>query len=236
MIRRFHSISFAAVLCALLAYTGVQAQDLHEYLFKVGQFDKVRVLDNVNVVYRCVPDSTGYAAYHGEEDFCDSFILTNSGGTLKIQVSTEDVGKPGLPTLYIYSDFLTSVENSSNFTTTVQSPAPCAKLKALQIENGSLRIENAQATEVEAAVVAGHGNIFLSGDCNCAQFRMMSAGTINADMLKAQDVKCRVFGAGTIGCWAVQSLKSRGLGSTKIYYKGHPQVNKKGGGKVMPLQ
>lgn len=87
------------------------ARDAENYKVEVGQFDKVKVLDNVNVVYRCMPDSTGWVQYRGAKEFADAFIITPKDGTLKIQVSTEDVGHPDLPTLYIYSDFLTSVEN-----------------------------------------------------------------------------------------------------------------------------
>lgn len=236
--KHLHIITLSLLLTVAIfapAHSDAAEPHLHEYLFKVGQFDKLRVLDNVNVVYRCVPDSSGYVAYHGSQDFCDAFIFTNSDGTLKIQVTTDDVGKPDLPTIYLYSDFLSLVENSSDFTTIVDSPAPCPKLKILQIENGNLRVENVKATEVEAAVVAGNGTIFISGVCTTANYRMVSAGTINADMLKADNVKCKVFGAGTIGCTALNTLKTRGLGSTKIFYKGDPVITKKGGGKLIPL-
>ena len=99
---------------------------------QVGQFDRLKVTDNVNVVYRNVPDSTGLIAYVGEEDFADSFIFTNKNGELRIQVTTEDVGKPGLPTIYAYSDFITLAENDADFTLRVESMAPCPEFKAVE--------------------------------------------------------------------------------------------------------
>ncbi len=33
------------------------AQEINNYKVEVGQFDRVKVCDNVNVVYRCLPDS-----------------------------------------------------------------------------------------------------------------------------------------------------------------------------------
>ena len=81
------------------------AQEINNYKVEVGQFDRVKVCDNVNVVYRCLPDSSGFIQYRGDKQFADAFIITPKNGNLKIQVSTEDVGHPDLPTLYIYSDF-----------------------------------------------------------------------------------------------------------------------------------
>ena len=43
------------------------------------------------------------------------------------------------------------------------------------------------------------------------------------------------MGGGTIGCWALDKLECRGIGSTRIYYKGEPEIKKVGGGKLFPL-
>ena len=64
---------------------------------------------------------------------------------------------------------------------------------------------------------------------------MVGTGTIQADELKADRVNCKIMGGGNIGCWATESLDVRGIGSTRIYYKGKPKIKKVGGGKVLPL-
>lgn len=213
-----------------------KAQEIKNYSLEVGQFDKVRVLDNVNVVYRCLPDSTGYIQYSGKADFADAFIITAKGdGKLKIQVTTEDVGKPDLPTLFIYSDFLTSVENSSDFLLKVESVAPCAELKMTQIGNGMISAENISATKVLATLNTGNGTVNVSGKCETAVLKMVGAGMIAADRLRANDVQCRILGTGSIGCWPVATLSVKGIGSTKIYYKGDPMIKKSGGGKLFEL-
>lgn len=211
------------------------APRVREYSLNVGQFDRIKVDDNVNVIYRCLPDSTGIAVYRGEEDFCDSFILTNNKGELRVQVTTEDVNKPGMPVLYLYSDFLVQVENSSDFTLTVDSPAPAPQFKAVQMGNGAIQVQNVRSTKVIAVLNTGNGNISVSGKCEEAQLKMIGTGMISADHLMAQNVKCMILGSGSIGCWPVQSLESRGLGSTKIYYRGDPAITKKGGGKLFQL-
>ncbi len=213
-----------------------QAQDVQNYKVEVGQFDKLKVLDNVNVVYRCLSDSTGFVQYRGAKEFADAFIITpKSDGTLRIQVSTEDVGHPDLPTLYVYSDFLTEVENSSSSSVLVENPAPCAEFKALQVGNGTVAVDNLKTNKLSATLNTGNGTVNVSGSAVTALLKMVGTGIISADRLEAQDVQCKILGAGSIGCWAVSNLNVRGIGSTKIYYKGDPKIKKSGGGKLFPL-
>lgn len=219
----------------LMACLSMSAADAETYKVEVGQFDKLKVMDNVNVVYRCMPDSTGWVQYRGAKEFADAFIITPKDGTLKIQVSTEDVGNPDLPVLYVYSDFLTSVENSSAFTVTVESPAPCAEFKAKEIGNGSVVVEDLKSNVVSAMIATGNGSVIISGKCHKAELKMLGTGIISADRLEANIVNCKILGGGTIGCWADESLSLKGIGSTKVYYKGDPKVRKSGGGKLFPL-
>lgn len=215
--------------------TAIKAQTAQQYSVEVGQFDKVKVTDNVNVVYRCMPDSTGWVQYRGTKEFANAFVLTPKEGTLRIQVSTEDVGHPELPTLYIYSDFLTSVENSSSATLKIENPAPCAQFSAKEVGNGRIVIEGLKANVVRASISTGNGVVNLSGTCKDAIFNMVGTGTIAADRLEADQVQCKILGGGNIGCWAIDKLTAKGIGSTKIYYKGDPVIKKSGGGKLFPL-
>lgn len=213
----------------------VLAQSVDTYTIKVGQFNRLKVVDDVNVVYRQNPDSTGMARFSGAKEFADAFILTPKDGQLKVQVSTEDIGKPYLPTLYVYSDFLTHVENSSNFTVSIENLAPCAEFNATLVGNGVIFVEDLKSNVVKANINTGNGSINISGKCRDALFRMVGTGIIQADRMEAETVKCSIFGGGTIGCWAKDKLNVKGIGSTKIYYKGDPEVKKSGGGKVIPL-
>ena len=229
-------MKYVLLLVSMLVGLGMSAQEVQDYKVEVGQFDKIKVLDNVNVVYRCLPDSSGYAQYRGAKEFADAFIITpKSDGTLRIQVSTEDVGHQDLPTLYIYSDFLTEVENSSSFSVLVENPAPCAEFKALQVGNGSVAVENLKTNKLSATLNTGNGTVNVSGSTLTAIFKMVGTGIISADRLEAEDVQCKILGSGSIGCWAVSTLSVKGIGSTKIYYKGDPKIKKSGGGKLYPL-
>lgn len=226
---------YLLILIAAFCVFGMGAQEVEDYKIEVGQFDKLKISDNVNVVYRCLPDSSGFVQYRGRKEFANAFILTPKDGTLKIQVTTEDVGNPDLPTLYVYSDFLTSVENASNFSLFVDNPAPCAEFKVKEVGNGNITVENIRANTVNASIATGNGTINISGQCERANLNMLGTGIISTDRLEAETVNCKILGGGSIGCWPQQKLSVKGIGSTKIYYKGDPSVKKSGGGKLFRL-
>lgn len=220
----------------LLMTCGAFAEDSYNYSIEVGQFDKVRVLDNINVVYRYLPDSTGYVQYRGEPNLENLFNFSAKGdGKLKIQTQQEYENKVNLPVVYIYSDFLTSVENSSDSELKVESLAPCAEFKATQIGNGRVVVDGLNADKVIASLNTGNGTVNVAGKCEEAILKMVGTGMIAADRLRAEDVQCKILGTGTIGCWPVKNLSVKGIGSTKIYYKGTPVIKKSGGGKLIEL-
>lgn len=207
-----------------------------KYTLETGAFEKIKVTTNINVVYRCNPDSTGMAWYDGRPGMDDIFYLDiKKDGTLKIQLTDAYWGKPDLPTLHVYSDYLSSVENSSDLNLTVENLVPGASFSANQIGNGSIIVEGIKFNNVSAAVTTGNGSVTLSGSCVNANFRMVGAGLISADRLQALNVKCTILGTGSIGCWPIDNLTVKGLGSTKIYYKGKPNIKKTGGGKLYEL-
>lgn len=204
----------------------------------MGEFSTLQVVDNANVVWRCLPDSAGYIQFCGEERFADAFILTNNGkGTLKVQVSTEDVNDPALPTLYVYSSFLTEVRSNSALSVSAESVPPAADFKVTLVGNGRVDAGGLRCTRVSAKITTGNGVVALGGECQDASFVMLGTGQIRADELEARDVSCSIMGTGSIYTWPVDKLTSKGIGSTTIYYRGTPgEIRKRGGGKLMQLE
>lgn len=237
----FRAVLFAASIfaccCAAFAVdNGIGTDDRpRKFELQVGQFDKLKLTDNANVVYRNLPDSSGMAVFYGAEEFADAFIFSEKNGTLRIQVNTEDVGKPNLPTVYVYSDFITLVENASDFTLRVESMAPCPEFKAVEMGNGSVIVDDVKANKVSATLNTGNGTLNLSGQCAQATYKMIGTGLIQADLLQADRVNCWILGSGSIGCWPLEQLSVKGIGSTKIYYKGAPEIKKTGGAKLIPI-
>lgn len=225
------------LLLALPCFFATAKAEINQFAVSVGEFDKLKVADNVNVIYSCNPDSIGYACFECENELADAFIFTNKKGTLKIQVATDFSDNDNLPTIRVYSKFLNEAENSAEQTTHIQNLAPCSKFKAKIIGNGKLIVDNLNSTKVESKIETGNGTIVLSGECNDAHFNMVGTGVIQADGLKSKESYCSIFGTGSIGCWVTDLLKVSGIGSTKIYYKGNPHTIKKaGGGNLISLE
>lgn len=220
---------FVAVLMA-----GLQ-MSAREFSLPLGQFNKLSIDDNVNVVYIGGSGTPSRVTYEGDQKYARAFIITQKGEKVRVQVETAYVGDPELPTLYIYSDFLESASLTDEATLTIKSVAPGSSLDLSVMGNGSIVADNVKAIKVGAAIKSGNGTITVSGNCEQATFNMVGNGTIQADRLEAASVNCKMLGNGSIGCWAVNTLKIRGIGNTKIYYKGTPEIDKKGGGKVFPL-
>ncbi len=224
------------ILMIIAALAGCLHMNAEEFKLNVGQFSKVSVDDNVNVVYVGADGSPSRVVYEGDNKYKKAFIITQNGEKLRIQVETIFVDDPELPTLYLYSDFLESASLSAESTLTIKSVAPSSEFNMSIMGNGAIVADNIRATKVSAAIKSGNGTITVSGNCQQANFTMIGNGTIQADRLEATNVDCKMLGNGSIGCWPVNTLNVKGIGKTKIYYKGSPEIKKKGGGKLFPLE
>ena len=206
------------------------------YNIEVGQFEKLKINGNFSVVYQNLPDSTGYARFEAPEGSEGLYVFSTKGdGSLKVEPSDDKWGRKDLPVVYLYSDFLSGVESYSDQVVEVVSVAPCASFSVNQVGNGTIDINDLKCNNLTAAITTGNGSIYISGRCINASYRMVGAGLISCDRLAADNVKCRILGTGSIGCWPVDNLSVTGLGSTKIYYKGKPNIKKSGGGKLFEL-
>lgn len=206
------------------------------YTMEIGQFEKMKINGNLQVIYKNLPDSTGFARYEAPAGSKDLFEITvKDNGSLKASPGDDQWSNDNLPVLYLYSNFLTSVESFSDKEVSLLNLAPCASLNITLVGNGTLSVDGIQCNNVSASLSTGNGSIYLSGTAVNANYKMVGTGLISADQLQADNVKCRILGTGSIGCWPIDNLNVVGLGSTKIYYKGSPNIKKTGGGKLFQL-
>lgn len=237
MSTRYLKYGLISILAALAAGNFcVSAQNTHKYSLTFDQFTELKVQDNVNVVYRQSSDEKAHISYTSDPDFADAFIFTLSGESMKIQVTTDDVGKPGMPTLYVSSKNLAKVENYSDFEVKVEKPAQVYDFFVSLIGNGKITISGLDATKVTAKVTAGNGTVEIAGKCAGANYRLVGAGNILCRNLLADHVTARILGGGRIELNAAHFLRVKGLGSTKIYYTGSPRIKHSGGGKLIPMK
>ncbi|MCH5225813.1 MAG: DUF2807 domain-containing protein [Muribaculaceae bacterium] len=232
--RKEYITAFLLTLCISL-FTGMLKAET--FNLEVGQFEKLKINGNLTVVYKNLPDSTGMARFSAQADSPEEVVefSTKGDGTLKIEPADSNWGATDLPVVFVYSDFLSNLESYSEKNVWVASVAPCATFSVNQVGNGTISIDNLKCNNLTAAISTGNGSIYINGSCLNANYRMVGAGLISADQMRADNVKCRILGTGSIGCWALENLNVTGLGATKIYYKGSPKIKKTGGGKLFDL-
>ena len=174
---------FITIFFLLAVITNVLAE---VYTVETGPFEKLKVNGNFRVVYKNMSDSTGLARFDAPEDSEDIYkFITKGDGSLKIEPSDDKWGQKGLPVVYVYSDFLSSIESYSDQTVDVLNLAPCASFNASLVGNGTINVDNIKCNNVTASITTGNGTIYLAGKCINANYRMVGAGLISADQLSA---------------------------------------------------
>lgn len=190
------------------------------YTLDVHDFTQLKVDNSINVDYVCNPDSAGMATFDTTDALASLLIFSNNNkGVLTIELNTDGYKYHGLPTIRVYSSFLTKIENSGDSLVRVLSVAPCPEFSATLIGNGRLSVHDIRSTTVSGIIRTGCGTLVLNGECSKANFRNTGTGSIQADGLKARTVVCKMVGTGPIGCSVSDELAIQGMGSGKVYYR-----------------
>ena len=134
----------------------VSGQKLSRYELNVGDFSELKVVDGVNVDYKCNADSAGKVVFYAQSDVAMAMEFSNAKNRLTISVSDEFKGK-NLPTVVVYSQFLTKAENVSDATLRVLSLNSGPKFVARLVGNGRLLVRNVNANDVDASINTGNG-------------------------------------------------------------------------------
>ncbi len=236
-------IVFSAILVSAQDDTGrYEVEGVHRYEVVVGDFNRLKITNDLNVEYVLNPDSAGVAVFYTTREKVNSILFSNKKSRLVIEVSTENAIKPrDLPVVRVYSSEIEELENDADSTLRVFNVVqPDKKLKLRLSDNGKIISHGIGVKEVEASILTGKGLVILSGKCDKANLRCTGTGEIQADELDAVDVDCMILGTGTIGCWPNGGkLTIKGSGTGKVYYKGMPSEIKSyqlGKIKAIPLR
>ena len=213
-------LSFFLILVA--AAVSTFASELQTYTLRVNDFTSLRVKNGINVEYVGDGASEGSATYTTTADIASILVFSNNKGTLEIELAAGDTKPENIPTVTVSSKFLTRVENDGDSTVRIMKVQPTPEFRARLVGNGRLAIRNIDSTTVIATIDSGNGTIVIDGKTTTAKFNNTGSGTIQADQLKANDVKCRQIGTGSIGCCVNGQLSVFGAGSGYIYYRGKP--------------
>lgn len=212
---------------------------LHE--FKVGNFSRLALIDDINVNYRCNEDSAGIAVVTCTQDLAERLIFsTNKSNRLSIQLYNDFSELSNLPTVTIYSSSLEEVENAGDSTLRISGLPPMKAFKVRNIDSGKVIVHGVRASQLELQILSGKGKIIADGTCDDLALRLIGTGEIQADKVRATNVSCRIMGTGNIGCHVDGGdLKVSGSGTGKVYYKGQPNkvtVRKLGTIKAIPME
>lgn len=228
-------------LIAIIAVALMAGAQVSRHEVKVGNFSRLVLLDNINVNYRCNPDSAGYAVFTCNQETADHLLFTLSDkGRMSVQVDDEFERQGHLPTITLYSSSLDEAENSGDSILRISSLPTMKAFKVRLIDNGKVIVRGLRASQLELQILSGKGKIIADGSCDDLSLRLVGTGEIQADGVTATNVSCRIMGTGTIGCnVAGGNLKVSGSGTGKVYYKGNPSkvtVRKLGTIKAIPME
>lgn len=230
-----NSLALILSVWTAIAVNASNPSDVRQYEIRANNFTELRVMDGFNVVYKSLPDSAGIVSFRAAPDIAPEVMVTPDEKKRRLTVQLANVGSrtAGLPTLYIYSDSLTRIENNSDSAVSVHNLKPVKHFSARLEGNGLLTVEGVAATTVNATKFTGNGTLRISGKCDKAKISNSGTGYINAGDLAAREVNCSLWGTGTVLCNPSGKLNIKGMSATVIY-RGEPEVKSRmWGGKVI---
>ncbi len=216
------------------------AQVTHRVV-KLADFTRLAVVDDINVEYRCNPDSAGLVVFDATQEVADALMFTVSNkGRLSIQVNDFFESRGNLPSLTLYSSTLDEAENAGDSVLRISKLPPLKSFKVRLLDNGKVIVRGVRASQLELQILSGKGKIIADGSCDDLSLRLVGTGEIQADNVTATNVSCRIMGTGSMGCNVNGGdLKVSGSGTGKVYYKGTPNkvtVRKLGTIKAIPME
>lgn len=220
--------------------TMVASAQVERHEFKVGDFSRLTLIDDINVNYRCNADSAGMAVVTCSKNVLDHILFNiSSKGRLSIQLDDFIERMDNLPLLTVYSSSLVEAENDGDSTLRVMGLPPMRDFKVRLTDNGKVIVRGVRASQLELHILSGKGKIIAEGSCDDLSLRLVGTGEIQADQVDAVNVSCRIIGTGSMGCNVLGGeLKVSGSGTGKVYYKGNPSkvsVRKLGTIKAIPI-
>lgn len=213
--------SIAVAVCGLSSSAQVS-----DYSLQFADFDELKVANGVNVDYYCDINRAGKVEFTADKSLASAVAFECKDGKLIVKLTDKENTPTNLPTVRVYSTYLTSVTNESDSMVRVMSVAPCARFNCKLSGDGSMSIRNVKANIVNASNIAGDGTLMIYGTANTANLKLVGPGSIQADELVAKDVNCTSDISGVISCYATEKLTCGGVGGT-VKYRGEPVVKKR---------
>lgn len=148
-----------AVLSFLLPMVSfAQNSGYESFSLDVKEFNELKVVDGINVEYFCDPSQAGKVKFESTRAMADAIIFEANGkGKLEVKLAIRDNKYENLPTVRVYSTYLTKVENDGDSTLTVVTSAPGPKFQGKLVGNGRLVVNGVTAARSEFTLATGKG-------------------------------------------------------------------------------
>lgn len=218
-------------IAAIFAIETLQAEQVvvkkYNYVYSdttIFDFDEVTILNGINVVYTQSKTQAGKVRIYAPEAK-DVVSIKSENGRLSIKYGRGYRRDFGVIMVYIYSKELKQVKCSMGGSFTTEGIVSGDKLKLKVFANSQIRCKNITYNEITARRGLGQGSILLAGTAKRATYSIIGGGEIDADNLVADDVECKMFGRGDIGCHVNKEISVRSIGRGAAYCKGDLKIS-----------
>lgn len=214
------------ILCVCVALFGTfLAEAKDHYKLEFYDFNELIVVDDINVDYVCDPTKAGTVEFDAPKDLVSSIFFEPSKTKLSIKLASSETPYADLPTVTVYSSYLSSVKNDGDSLVRILSVADGPKLSCRVIGNGRIEVKDVKTNEISVSIIAGNGEVTIAGECKLANLSVTGSGIIHAEKLRALEISCTAS-HGTVNCNAVELLSVGGV-SGKVNYLGTPKIKKR---------
>ena len=148
-----------SIILTVSVLLSANAQTKH-HVVKVSDFNRLTVIDNINVNYCCNPDSAGLVVFNCSQEIADALIFSySSNGRLSIQMNDDFEKLKNLPVLTLYSSTLEEAENAGDSVLRVSKLPPLKNFKVRLTDNGKVIVRGVRASQLELQILSGKGKI-----------------------------------------------------------------------------
>jgi len=188
--------------------------------YNMGEFSKV-YLEGSYKVFLIQDKGCGMTVKTTDEDVFDDIIVRNDGGELKVKMDREWYNYDRINLYIRFSDLeKLKIEGGANVKTNGYLDL---KDIFVHVEGGAKVELDLKADDVK---INGEGGVLfeLDGVAANLEVNISGAGHVDANDLKAKDVRFKIEGFGTGSVYATETLDANIQGVGKVRYKGDPRV------------
>lgn len=217
--------TLASIVLVLISSIAAMAQDDGDWIskeYQIKDFSNI-YLEGGYKVYLSQGDEVSLTVKTTSEDMFDVLNVDNWGDELSLVMNRDYLSYRRIR-LYITVKDLEQIKTEGGLSLESDGYLDLKDLK-LHIQGGAKVDLKLKARNVD---LIGEGGVVISlnGVADELSVRLVGAGHVDADELKAEDVKVQIEGVGTASVYATEKLDTQIEGVGKVWYKGNPSVTK----------